>query len=163
MTFLPTDVTKYADNIALFKTARQKYGKVDHALACAGILEQGRWFDPDLTIETVEKEETRLVLDVNLVGTCMFARIAVVYLKHDKNEGEDKSLTLISSAAGFRESPGLWMYQVRAVPSLWPSGTPPLTEKTVFQAWRDGPNAHPSQDDLQTRRDADQRRLSRYD
>ena len=77
-----------------------------HALACAGIIEQGRWFDPELTIETVEKEESRLTLDVNLVGTCMFARIAVVYLKHDKKQGEDKSLTLISSAAGFRESPG---------------------------------------------------------
>jgi len=84
---------------------------VDHAIACAGIIEQGKWFDPELTIETVEKEETRIVLDVNLVGTCMFARIAVVYLKHEKKEGDDKSLTLLSSAAGFRESPGLWMYQ----------------------------------------------------
>lgn len=65
----------------------------------------------------MEKEETRLVLDVNLVGTCVFARIAVVYPKHEKMEGEDKSLTLISSAAGFRESPGLWMYQVRAMSS----------------------------------------------
>jgi NAD(P)-dependent dehydrogenase (short-subunit alcohol dehydrogenase family) len=87
-------------------------------LACAGIIEKGKWFDPELTIETVEKEETKLTLEVNLWGTCMFARIAVVYLKHAKKEGEDKSLTLISSAAGFRESPGLWMYQVRAAMSL---------------------------------------------
>jgi hypothetical protein len=29
ITFLPTDVTKYADNIALFKTALQKYGSVE--------------------------------------------------------------------------------------------------------------------------------------
>ena len=84
ITFLRTDVTKYGNNIALFKTALQKHGCVDHALACAGIIEQGKWFDPELTIETVEKEETRLVLDVNLVRTCMFARIAVVYLKHEK-------------------------------------------------------------------------------
>jgi len=69
ITFLPTDVTKYADNIALFKTALKKYGRVDHAIACAGIIEQGKWFDPNLTIETVEREETTLVLDVNLVGT----------------------------------------------------------------------------------------------
>jgi NAD(P)-dependent dehydrogenase (short-subunit alcohol dehydrogenase family) len=105
--------------VALFKTALQKYGRVDHALACAGIIEKGKWFDPELTIETVEKEETKLTLEVNLWGTCMFARIAVVYLKHDKKEGEDKSLTLISSAAGFRESPGLWMYQVRSTSSQW--------------------------------------------
>jgi len=111
ITFLPCDVTKYADNLALFKTALQKYGRVDHAIACAGIIEQGKWFDPELTIETVEKQETDLVIQVNLIGTCMFARIAIVYLKHEKKEGEDKSLTLLSSAAGFRESPGLWMYQ----------------------------------------------------
>jgi len=29
ITFLPTDVTKYADNIALFKTALQIYGSVE--------------------------------------------------------------------------------------------------------------------------------------
>ena len=130
-----------------------------HALACAGIIEQGRWFDPELTIETVEKEESRLTLDVNLVGTCMFARIAVVYLKHEKKQGEDKSLTLISSAAGFRESPGLWMYQVRAAPlrhlsGLLPYRDSPLLEylliSTVFQAWRDGSYAYAPQDDLPT-------------
>ena len=132
-----------------------------HALACAGIIEQGKWFDPELTIETVEKEESRLTLDVNLVGTCMFARIAVVYLKHEKKQGEDKSLTLISSAAGFRESPGLWMYQVRAAPlrhlsGLLPCRNSPLLEylliSTVFQAWRNGPYAYAPQDDLPTRR-----------
>jgi NAD(P)-dependent dehydrogenase (short-subunit alcohol dehydrogenase family) len=134
-----------------------------HALACAGIIEQGKWFDPELTIDTVEKEESRLTLDVNLVGTCMFARIAVVYLKHEKKQGEDKSLTLISSAAGFRESPGLWMYQVRAaalrhLSGLLPYRNSPLLEylliSTVFQAWRDGPYAYAPQDDLPTRRNA---------
>jgi NAD(P)-dependent dehydrogenase (short-subunit alcohol dehydrogenase family) len=134
-----------------------------HALACAGIIEQGKWFDPELTIETVEKEESRLTLDVNLVGTCMFARIAVVYLKHEKKQGEDKSLTLISSAAGFRESPGLWMYQVRAAPLRHLSGLLPCRNfrywntfsfRQVFQAWRDGPYAYAPQDDLPTRRNA---------
>jgi NAD(P)-dependent dehydrogenase (short-subunit alcohol dehydrogenase family) len=103
-----------------------------HALACAGIIEQGKWFDPELTIETVEKEESKLTLDVNLVGTCMFARIAVVYLKHEKKQGGDKSLTLISSAAGFRESPGLWMYQVRAAPSPSSVGTSALQRFSVI-------------------------------
>ena len=111
ITYLHTDVTKYADNLKLFKTALEKYGRVDHACPIAGIIESGRWFDPNLTIETVEKEESRATIDVNLIGTAMFARIAVVYLRHGKKEGEDKSLILISSAAGFRESPGLPLYQ----------------------------------------------------
>ena len=106
------DVAKYDDNIKLFATAFTKHGRVDHAIACAGILEQGKWFDPELTIETVKTPESNVTIDVNLVGVLYFARIAVVYLKEAKSKAEDKSLTLISSAAGFRES-ALPLYQVR--------------------------------------------------
>lgn len=111
--FVELDVSKYEDNLKLFRTALDKFGRVDHAIACAGIVERGKWFDPDLTIETVEKPETEQVIEINLLGTLYFARIAVVYLRHHRKEGEDKSLTLISSAAGFRDSPGLFLYQVR--------------------------------------------------
>lgn len=112
VTFLQTNVTKYDENYTLFKTALDKYGRVDHAIACAGIIEQGLWFDPNLTVESVSKPETTATLHVNLFGVLYFARIAVPFLKHGKKEGEDKSLTLFSSAAGFRESPGLPVYQV---------------------------------------------------
>lgn len=111
ITYIHADVTKYADNLKLFNTALEKYGGVDHACTIAGVIECGKWFDPTLTIETVEKEESRMTIDVNLVGTMMFARIAVVYLRHGKKEVEDKSLILMSSAAGFRESPGIPIYQ----------------------------------------------------
>ena len=169
--FIPTDVTRYVDNLDLFKTALEKYGRVDHAIACAGVVEIGKWFDPTLTIETVEKEESRATLDVNLVGTMMFARIAVVYLRHGKKDGEDKSLTLLSSAAGFRESPGLPIYQVWNLDynvSWVDFGTlcsclakelsdrstifickdliaDPRNIGVVLQARRDGPNAHAPQ------------------
>ena len=53
--FIKTDVSKYEDNLALFKTAYESFGKVDHAMSIAGIVEQGNWFDPALTIESVEK------------------------------------------------------------------------------------------------------------
>ena len=53
--FLPTDVTKYEDHVALFKLALDKYGRVDHALSIAGVVEQGNIFDPGLTVEDVEK------------------------------------------------------------------------------------------------------------
>lgn len=111
ITYIHTDVTKYADNLKLFKTALEKYGRVDHACPIAGVIESGKWFDPSLTIETVEKEESRMTIDVNLVGTAMFVRIAIVYLRHGMKKGEDKSLILMSSAAGFRESPGIPIYQ----------------------------------------------------
>ena len=86
---------------------------MDHAIACAGIIERGKWFDPELTVETVEQPETTQTIDINFLGVAYFTRIAVVYLRHGmKGKEDDKSIVLISSAAGFRDSPGLAMYQV---------------------------------------------------
>lgn len=117
--FLPCDVTAYSDIYALFKSARDTYGRVDHAVPCAGILEQGSWFDAALTVEGVAREETMKVLQVDLVGVCWFARIGAVFLRDGGGGGGgrtgergDKSLTLMSSVNAFRESPGLFMYQV---------------------------------------------------
>ena len=56
--FLRTDVTKYDDNVALFRLALKTYGKVDHALSIAGIVEQGNIVDPALTIDEVEKVQS---------------------------------------------------------------------------------------------------------
>ena len=53
--FIRMDVRNYADNVQLFKTALEKWGKVDHAVAVAGLIEQGNWFRPDLGLEDVEK------------------------------------------------------------------------------------------------------------
>jgi NAD(P)-dependent dehydrogenase (short-subunit alcohol dehydrogenase family) len=52
------------------------------------------------------------VLDVNLLGTLYFARIAAVYLRQGAQPGDDKSLVLMSSAAGFKDTPGMFVYQV---------------------------------------------------
>jgi len=52
------------------------------------------------------------VIDVNLVGTANFARIAVVFLRDGRMNGGNRSLTLLSSVNAFRESPGIYMYQV---------------------------------------------------
>lgn len=110
--FVYCNVAEYEDNYELFKTAYDRYGRVDHAIACAGITEQGKWFDPELTIDTVKEPATTAVLDVNLVGSSMFARLAVVFLQHGRQAGDDKSITFAASVASFRESPGLYMYQV---------------------------------------------------
>ncbi|KAL9617881.1 MAG: hypothetical protein Q9160_007369 [Pyrenula sp. 1 TL-2023] len=109
--FLACDVTSYSSIYALFKTARDTHGHIDHAVPCAGILEQGAWFDPELTVESVAREETMKVLQVDLVGVCWFARIGAVFLREGKGEAVDRSLLLMSSVNAFRESPGLFMYQ----------------------------------------------------
>jgi len=111
--FLQTNVSKYGDNVALFKLALEKYGCIDYAVAVAGVGERGDWFGPDLSVEDVEEPETNMTVDVNLLGVLYFVRIAIPYLKVGRKEGADRGLVLIGSSAGFRESPGLPVYQVR--------------------------------------------------
>ena len=60
---------------------------MDHAIACAGIIEKGKWFDADLTVESVERGETTQVLEINFLGVMFFARVGVVFLRHGKERG----------------------------------------------------------------------------
>ena len=53
--FLQTDVRKYEDNVSLFRRAIEAHGRVDHALAIAGVGEKGDFFGSGLTIDDVEK------------------------------------------------------------------------------------------------------------
>lgn len=111
-TFVKCDVTNYSEIYSLFKQAHDKHGHIDHAISCAGIFEQGNWFDPNLTVETVKDDPgNTTTLDVNVLGTLHFARIAAVFLRERQQGPQDKSLTLLSSVNAFRESPGLYLYQ----------------------------------------------------
>lgn len=109
--FVRTEVTSYASILALFDKALSLHGHVDVAISNAGLIEQPGWFEPTINLESVRKEPPTAVLDVNLVGTLYFARIAVVYLRQNSSKGDSKSLILLSSVAGFKESPGLFVYQ----------------------------------------------------
>ncbi len=116
--FVPCDVKKYADIYALFRAALEEHGRVDHAVSCAGIVEQGSYFDADLTVDSVGDDQgNRAALDVNLLGSCHFARIALPFLRHGRRRGDscDRSLTFLSSVVAFRDSPGMPMYQVCAL------------------------------------------------
>lgn len=57
------------------------------------------------------KTPTHKVLDVNLLGSMYVARIASVYLRHNRGPGTDRSILLFSSVSGFKESPSLFIDQ----------------------------------------------------
>ena len=111
-TFIKTNVTNYTDHVTLFKTALEKHGHVDHAVPVAGIAPKDNWFLPHLTVEDVDKPESELIVDINLKGVLYFTRVALPYLRHGAKEGDRKSLTLISSVAGFLNSPHIPVYSV---------------------------------------------------
>ena len=53
--FLKTDVSDYQSLLALFQSAFDKYGRIDHAMPFAGIVERGNWFDPGDDLSSVKK------------------------------------------------------------------------------------------------------------
>lgn len=109
--FVKTDVTSYDSVLGLFKYAFAEFGKIDIAISNAGITEVGNWFDPKLDLESITEKPSTKVIDVNLVGCLYFSRIAAVYLRQHANSSSNKSLVLVSSTAGFKETPGLFVYQ----------------------------------------------------
>lgn len=109
--FVKTDVTSYDSVLGLFDKAMEVYGRIDHAVAGAGIAEIGNVFDPTLDMQSIRQPPTTKVLDVNLTGCLYVARIASVYLRQNRPVNTDRSIILVSSVAGFKESPGLFVYQ----------------------------------------------------
>jgi NAD(P)-dependent dehydrogenase (short-subunit alcohol dehydrogenase family) len=101
--FVQCDVTSYSDQLALFKKAQTEFGRVDIVVANAGIVIPQDPFAPDADIS---KEPSMKEVDVNLKGVMFTARIGMAYLR--KSGGGD--LILVSSIAGFKESPGLTPY-----------------------------------------------------
>lgn len=53
--FLKTDVTVYADQLALFKEALARFGSVDHAVANAGIYEPTGLYEASIDLESVQQ------------------------------------------------------------------------------------------------------------
>lgn len=158
-TFIHTDVSDYQSQLRLFRTALTKSGCIDTAVCCAGIQEIGNWFDPQLSLNDVREVHlcatprqrlsrlktqapTSKVIDVNLLGSLYFSRIAAVYLRWGQACSRDKSIALISSVAGFKDAPGIFVYQV-----LQPRPSSPrpfhvsALTPTGSETWRPRPHA----------------------
>jgi NAD(P)-dependent dehydrogenase (short-subunit alcohol dehydrogenase family) len=73
-TFVKADVSVYADQVALFEAAYRKHGRVDHAIANAGVYEPKGLFDHSLDLESVQK-----------VGVSLRVRCMKAWLKFHRN------------------------------------------------------------------------------
>ena len=62
--FVPTDVTKYDSVLALFDRAMEVFGRIDHAVVGAGIVEIGNVFDPALDMQSIREASQPSLLDV---------------------------------------------------------------------------------------------------
>ncbi|KAJ5546191.1 15-hydroxyprostaglandin dehydrogenase [Penicillium frequentans] len=101
--FVKCDASSYSEQFHLFKTAYEKYGRIDIVVANAGIAIHQDSFGPDADIE---KEPSMAEVDVNLKGSLFTVRIGMHYLR--KCGGGD--IVMVSSIAGFKEGEGLVPY-----------------------------------------------------
>ncbi|KAE8393442.1 hypothetical protein BDV23DRAFT_149176 [Aspergillus alliaceus] len=110
--FFTVDVTNYQTVISLFDRAFQTYKRIDHVVVTAGSMDAGNnWFDQKLSLQSVREPPSTKDIDVNLVGSLYVTRVASVYLRHNRGPGVDRSILLFSCAAGFKETPGVSIYQ----------------------------------------------------
>ncbi|KAE8312872.1 hypothetical protein BDV41DRAFT_538282 [Aspergillus transmontanensis] len=110
--FYTTDITDYQAVVSLFDRVFKTYKRIDHVVVTAGSMEAGNnWFDQKLNLESVQQPPSTKDIDVNLIGSLYVTRIASVYLRHNRGPGVDRSILLFSCAAGFKETPGVSIYQ----------------------------------------------------
>jgi NAD(P)-dependent dehydrogenase (short-subunit alcohol dehydrogenase family) len=100
LTFQRTDVTVWAEQIALFKKAREIHGRVDHVFANAGVGPRADYLSTAVDANGDLVEPTFVALDVNLKAVIYTATIAVYYMREEQQTPAGGSIVIASSVAG---------------------------------------------------------------
>jgi NAD(P)-dependent dehydrogenase (short-subunit alcohol dehydrogenase family) len=134
VTFVQGKITDHADVYKLFKTAYDKYGRIDHVFELTATIQQVGAIDPELSIEAVEHtEKPTESLKANMDGNATFAKLAIVFLRSDKRRKDNRSLTLTGWSGNTSESPQGYLNRP------WMHGTTELMRsipQTIYE--RDG-------------------------
>ncbi|KAL4924961.1 uncharacterized protein BDV17DRAFT_198535 [Aspergillus undulatus] len=104
VTFVPCNTTSYKSQLTLFRTAFEKYGRIDIVIAIAGVANPKSIFDPE---SDINEEPSMLEIEVNTIGSLYTARIGMHYLRQNPEGGD---LILMSSIIGFSETENLVPY-----------------------------------------------------
>ncbi|KAJ4181719.1 hypothetical protein NW767_014082 [Fusarium falciforme] len=108
--FVPADVTVWQDLVSVFKTASQRFGRVDVLIANAGVMESAPVMDIEVDVngDPIESAEALKVLDVNLKGTLNILRLGLHYLSKNPLSpvGLRGSIVCITSTSGYFGSTG---------------------------------------------------------
>lgn len=88
-TYIPTDISVWADLVQLFKRAIQVHGRVDHVFANAGVPSSlGNYFSSlSLDADGELQEPSHAVLEVNLKGTINTATLAIHHMQTQEPPG----------------------------------------------------------------------------
>ncbi|KAK6225221.1 short-chain dehydrogenase [Colletotrichum tabaci] len=98
-TFVKTDVTVWADQVALFKKAKEIHGRVDHVFANAGVGPRANYLSTDVDENGDLVEPTHALLDVSLKGMMHTATLAIY---HMRQQAEGGSIVINGSSTGLQ-------------------------------------------------------------
>ena len=112
VSFVPGDVTKWENQKLLFQSAIKlsPSGTIDVVFANAGITGGNDNFEaePDENGEPLEPDLT--CVDINLKGVLYTVKLAIHYWREPPKEGQDRSLILTASLAGYWDHTGKTQY-----------------------------------------------------
>ncbi|OHW96417.1 short chain dehydrogenase [Colletotrichum incanum] len=98
-TFVKTDVAIWADQVALFKKAKEVYGRVDHVFANAGLGPGADYLSTDVDKNGDLVEPSHKLLDVNMKGVMHTATLAIYYMRQQTEGG---SIVINGSSTGLQ-------------------------------------------------------------
>uniref|UniRef100_A0A4X2M161 3-hydroxyacyl-CoA dehydrogenase type-2 n=1 Tax=Vombatus ursinus TaxID=29139 RepID=A0A4X2M161_VOMUR len=110
-TFAPTDVTSEADVQGALTLARQKFGRVDIAVNCAGVAVAAKTYNFKNS-QAHSLEAFQKVIQVNLIGTFNVIRLAAGEMgKNEPDEGGHRGVIInTASVAAFEGQVGQIAY-----------------------------------------------------
>ncbi|KAL3429094.1 hypothetical protein BDV09DRAFT_203309 [Aspergillus tetrazonus] len=120
--FIPTNIVSWSETSALFRSARNHFGRVDIVVANAGIMETTSVLDDLDTVDEegnlVEHAGFSTVIDVNVKGTMNCLRQALFHMKQNKllpSPGSSScasrgAVVLVSSVSGYFGGTGVAGY-----------------------------------------------------
>ncbi|KAK2598807.1 hypothetical protein N8I77_012194 [Diaporthe amygdali] len=87
VTFIKTDVSKWADLTALFKKTKEVHGRIDHVFANAGLGPRADYFSTEVDENGDLKEPSYDLLDVSLKGVINTTTLAIYYFRQQPEGG----------------------------------------------------------------------------
>ncbi|KAM5449919.1 hypothetical protein MaudCBS49596_004681 [Microsporum audouinii] len=82
-----TDVTSWKDLCALFRQAKNKYGRIDHVFCNAGIAGSADYLDESVDRNGDPVEPSRRTIEVDLMGMVNMAKLGIFYMKKQPEGG----------------------------------------------------------------------------
>jgi NAD(P)-dependent dehydrogenase (short-subunit alcohol dehydrogenase family) len=108
---LQCDLTNWQSQREAFEAGVQRFGAIDNVFVNAGIAEyKDQFFKDELDEQGKLQEPDRRVYDVDLAAANDTVKLAIHYLRKNKDEKKGGSIVLTASLAGYLASAGAPLY-----------------------------------------------------